>query len=226
MDGEIIAFGLRIDGRRPEEIRKIQYTLNTTDADGSVEYKQGNTHILVSISGPKQGKHETCTIRPRLAMARFCTMSNRRRYDNDKRMMEFERELKDILEGNVIQESLNNSEIDVNVLVLVDDGSVEAAVINACSLGLMNAGIPIKDYLIACTSGCVEDTAIVDLNDYESKSRALITEYIVAISSRSKDIVYLSYDDIGGHKLNEGLVEKLTKASIEGCDHIVKAINE
>ena len=48
-----MAFGLRIDGRRPEEIRKIDYTLNTTDADGSVEYKQGNTHILVSISGPK-----------------------------------------------------------------------------------------------------------------------------------------------------------------------------
>jgi len=36
----------------------------------------------------------------------------------------------------------------------------------------------------------------------------------------------LSYDDIGGHKLNEGLVEKLTNASIQGCDQIFTAINE
>ncbi|KAJ2340076.1 Exosome non-catalytic core component, partial [Coemansia erecta] len=47
--------GLRIDGRRANELRRIlcrASVLNT--ADGSAYYEQGNTKVLVAVFGPRE----------------------------------------------------------------------------------------------------------------------------------------------------------------------------
>eukprot|EP00494_Astrolonche_serrata_P008786 UN08830 len=46
---------LREDGRRFGEIRPLSIKLGINNsADGSCEYKQGLTHVLVTIEGPKE----------------------------------------------------------------------------------------------------------------------------------------------------------------------------
>ena len=45
------------------------------------------------------------------------------------------------------------SQIDLQVFVMESDGSYKSAAFNAVSLALMNAGIAMKDYLVATTSG-------------------------------------------------------------------------
>ena len=43
------------------------------------------------------------------------------------------------------------------------DGSFKAAAFNAVSLALMNGGIAMKDYLVATTSGFINQVAVLDL---------------------------------------------------------------
>ena len=49
--------GLRVDGRRPPELRKLDCRLGVfQQADGSAILKQGNTKVLATVYGP----HEVC----------------------------------------------------------------------------------------------------------------------------------------------------------------------
>lgn len=45
--------GLRVDGRRPPELRKLQCKLGVfQQADGSAFMEQGNTKVLATVYGP------------------------------------------------------------------------------------------------------------------------------------------------------------------------------
>ena len=45
--------GLRLDGRRSNELRRIQCSMGVlTQADGSAKLEQGNTKILATVYGP------------------------------------------------------------------------------------------------------------------------------------------------------------------------------
>lgn len=47
--------GLRLDGRRPGEVRRIQCKLGLlTKVDGSAFYEQGNTKVVAVVHGPRQ----------------------------------------------------------------------------------------------------------------------------------------------------------------------------
>lgn len=45
--------GLRLDGRRSHELRRIQCSMGVlTQADGSAKLEQGNTKVLATVYGP------------------------------------------------------------------------------------------------------------------------------------------------------------------------------
>lgn len=47
--------GLRVDGRKPNEIRRIQCKLGLLSrADGSAYFQQGNTRIMAAVYGPRE----------------------------------------------------------------------------------------------------------------------------------------------------------------------------
>jgi exosome complex component RRP41 len=47
--------GLRMDGRRPGELRRIDAKMGVVSkADGSALFRQGNTQVLATIYGPKE----------------------------------------------------------------------------------------------------------------------------------------------------------------------------
>jgi exosome complex component RRP41 len=49
--------GFRIDGRRPNELRKIQCKLGVfSQADGSAYIEHGNTKVLAAVYGPHEVK--------------------------------------------------------------------------------------------------------------------------------------------------------------------------
>lgn len=47
------------------------------------------------------------------------------------------------------------STITLTVSILSQDGSILAACLNAATLALIDAGIPMSDYIVACTSGSI-----------------------------------------------------------------------
>jgi len=49
----ILFVGLRLDGRRPHELRRIECSMGLlTQADGSAYLEQGNTKVLATVYGP------------------------------------------------------------------------------------------------------------------------------------------------------------------------------
>lgn len=48
--------GLRVDGRRCDELRKIRCKLGilSSRADGSAYYEQGNTKVIATVYGPRE----------------------------------------------------------------------------------------------------------------------------------------------------------------------------
>ena len=49
----VLRTGLRVDGRRPPELRKLQCKLGVFhQADGSAFLEQGNTKVLATVYGP------------------------------------------------------------------------------------------------------------------------------------------------------------------------------
>lgn len=48
--------GLRVDGRRCDELRKIRCKLGilSSRADGSAYFEQGNTKVIATVYGPRE----------------------------------------------------------------------------------------------------------------------------------------------------------------------------
>ncbi len=57
------------------------------------------------------------------------------------------------------------SQIDIFVQILQADGGTRCASINAATLALINAGIPMKDFVVSCAAGCIEGTPILGSKD-------------------------------------------------------------
>jgi exosome complex component RRP41 len=83
--------GLRVDGRRPQEVRKINFRLNLfSRADGSAYYEQGNTRVLAAVYGPRQvthhslAKHDRAIINCEYSMATFSTGERRKTVKRDR----------------------------------------------------------------------------------------------------------------------------------------------
>lgn len=70
--------------------------------------------------------------------------------------------------------------------VLQSDGGNYCASVNAATLALMDAGIPIKDHVIACSGSLIRDTPVIDINNLEESSGS--AEVIMAILPRSEQV--------------------------------------
>uniref|UniRef100_A0A7S1TFN1 Exoribonuclease phosphorolytic domain-containing protein n=1 Tax=Compsopogon caeruleus TaxID=31354 RepID=A0A7S1TFN1_9RHOD len=65
-------------------------------------------------------------------------------------------------------DALSRSRIDIFVQVLQIDGGQRCAAINAATLALINAGVPLRDFVCASSVGYLEGSVLVDLNSVES----------------------------------------------------------
>lgn len=84
-------------------------------------------------------------------------------------MKEFTRMIKSVFERVIMLELYPKSQIDLQVFVLESDGGYRSAAFNAVSLALMNAGIALKDFVVATTAGLLGSTAVMDLIYQEEK---------------------------------------------------------
>ena len=71
--------------------------------------------------------------------------------------------LKSVFEQVILLDLYPKSQIDVQVFVLESDGSYRSSAFNAVSLALMDAGIAMKDFIVATTAGLLGNVAVIDL---------------------------------------------------------------
>ena len=136
-------------------------------------FELGNTKVLAAVHGPRECRRPSERLEDRLlikcevSMAAFSTGERRRRTKGDRRTNELSTFVRGCLETCVSTELMARSQLDVTIQVLQADGGVRAAAINAAVLAIVDAGIPMKDTMAACSAGFLDDTALLDLNYME-----------------------------------------------------------
>lgn len=230
MSEEVLFCGLRQDGRKPTELRHISIKVGVVDsADGSALFQIGNTKVMAFVHGPKQTRFEKekGKIYCYFSSAHFSTTGERKKVTRgDKKSSEFEEYIKGMMESVVLLENMGHSDVDIHIVALQDDGSVESASINAVTLALIDAGVPMKEFLISCSSGFYNNTALLDVTYAESINFNIISEFRIAMMGSTGLLSYMNYEQFGSSKLSISLVKDLTALAVEGCKQIHFLIRE
>ena len=160
--------GLRVDGRRRNELRHFVAKSNVSStADGSIYLVQGNTKILCTVSGPKEPPARNLqqankgVLKISIEIAAFSTMERRMRNRADRRVQELQTVIEQTFEESVQLSLLPRSYIQINLQVLSQDGGLLASCVNAATLALSDAGIPVFDYVVACSIGLIDEEIIL-----------------------------------------------------------------
>jgi len=212
--------GLRLDGRKPDELRPIKIEVGVlSNADGSAYIEQGKNKILAAAFGPKEmhPKHlslpDRMVLRCRYHMAPF-SVQERKSPAPSRREVELSKVIRESLEPSVFVEYYPRTGVDIFVEVLQADGGTRCASITAASLALADAGIPMRDLVVACAAGKVEDKVVLDLMDTEDKVGS--ADVPLALMPNLNAVTLLQMDGI----LTPEEFEKAVNLAIEGCKNI------
>eukprot|EP00586_Coscinodiscus_wailesii_P000333 CAMPEP_0172485574 /NCGR_PEP_ID=MMETSP1066-20121228/13653_1 /TAXON_ID=671091 /ORGANISM="Coscinodiscus wailesii, Strain CCMP2513" /LENGTH=265 /DNA_ID=CAMNT_0013250907 /DNA_START=98 /DNA_END=895 /DNA_ORIENTATION=- len=231
---------LRNDGRAPNEIRhvKIQISPLPQTSSGSALVHMGLTAALASATGPAECQRASSQLSDRailtvnLKIAPFAPADRRVVNPNtDRRCLEQARAIEKALEAAVLLHLYPRASIEVDVVVLADDGGRLCTAINAATLALIDAGIAMKDMVCACSAGVSGDEGsetIVDLN--RSEMMGGVGESAVylpcAIMPQRGTIVLAQCESRLGLKSFERVLE----AAVDGCEVVFglmrKAVRE
>jgi len=212
--------GLRLDGRKPDELRPLSLQVGViSNADGSAYIEHGKNKILVGVYGPREvhPKHlalpDRTVLKCRYHMAPF-SVQERKSPAPSRREIELSKVIRESLEPAIFMEYYPRTMIDIFVEVLQADGGTRCASITAAALALADSGIPMRDLVVACAAGKVDDTVVLDLMDTEDKVGT--ADVPVALMPNLNAITLLQMDGI----LSTDEFEKAVNLAVEGCKQI------
>ena len=218
--------GIRGDGRKADELRPLKLQVGVLpNADGSAYIEHGKNKILAAAFGPREmhPKHlaqaDRMVLRCRYHMAPF-SVPERKSPAPSRREVELSKVIKESLEPALFLELYPRTGVDVFVEVLQADGGTRCAAITAAALAIADAGVPMKDLVVACAAGKVEDTVVLDLYDAEDKLGS--ADVPVAYMPNLNAITLLQMDGI----LAPAEFEKAVTMAMDGCKKIYQMQKE
>jgi exosome complex component RRP41 len=212
--------GLRLDGRKPDELRPVKVQVGVISrADGSAYIEHGKNKILAGVYGPREvhPKHlalpDRTVLKCRYHMAPF-SVQERKSPAPSRREIELSKVIRESLEPAIFMEYYPRTMIDIFIEVLQADGGTRCASITAAALALADSGIPMRDLVVACAAGKVDDTIVLDLMDTEDKMGS--ADVPVALMPNLNAITLLQMDGT----LSTEEFESTVNLALEGCKQI------
>ncbi|MBI5061227.1 MAG: exosome complex exonuclease Rrp41 [Candidatus Aenigmarchaeota archaeon] len=219
---QLIKNGIRIDGRKFDELRPIETKVGVLkNADGSAYFKLGNSFAVAGVYGPRtvHPKHmeesERAILRTRYSMAAFST-TTRSRPGPNRRSTEISMVIREALTPVVFLEEFPKTAIDVHIEVLQADASTRCAALNAASLALADAGIPMRDLVSSCSAGRVQGHVVLDIAGKEDTEGEV--DLPVAYYPKKKKVTLLQMDG----KTTKEEFKRIFNLAVKGCEKISK----
>ncbi|MEM5879178.1 MAG: exosome complex exonuclease Rrp41 [Candidatus Aenigmatarchaeota archaeon] len=219
-DIKLLVDGKRLDGRLPVEMRPIQMKVDVVSrADGSAMVSFGNTVAIAAVYGPRPvypkylQEARTGILRCRYNMTPF-SVTERKSPGPDRRSIELSKVIRLALEPAIFLEEFPKATIDVFVDILQADGSTRVTGINAASLALASAGIPMKDLVVACSVGKIEENLILDLSGIEDNNSEC--DMAFAMMPGKNKVTLLQMDGA----LTKEEIKKLMEIARDACKKI------
>jgi len=212
--------GKRIDGRRPDELRPIRIEAGVLKrAEGSAYVEWGNNKVLAGVYGPREAhprhnqKAERAIVQCRYNMAPF-SVTDRKRPGPDRRSTEISKVIAEAFSNVIFLEQFPRTAVGLYIEVLQADAGTRCAGIVAGSVALADAGIPMRDLVVAVASGKVGGVVCLDLNKEEDNFGE--ADVPMGVAPRTGDLVLLQMD---GH-LTAAEFDQAMKYSLGAADKI------
>ncbi|MBS3088282.1 exosome complex exonuclease Rrp41 [Candidatus Pacearchaeota archaeon] len=217
----------RPDGRKQHELREIKAKIDVVpNADGSAMFAFGKTVAIAAVYGPRQlhPQHmqdpSTGILRVNYDLLSF-SVGDRKKPGPSRRSSEISKVTEWALEPALDLKAFPNSVIDVQIYILQADAGTRTAGINAASMALAHAGIPMKDLICSVAIGKNDKELIVDLNKEEEdfKEGEGATDFALAKLANSDAFTLMQMDG----KIQPELVKEVLKLAAEASKHIYEA---
>jgi len=214
----------RPDGRKDNELRKMSAKVGVIpNADGSAMFSFGNTVAIAAVYGPRllhpQHKQNPATgiSRVNYDLLSF-SVSDRKKPGPNRRAQEISKVTEWALLPALDLTEFPNTVVDVQIYIIQADAGTRTAGINAASLALAQAGIPMRDLVCSVAVGKQDKELIVDLTkeeeDFEEGLGA--TDFAVAKIANSDEYTLLQLDG----NIQPEVVNKILKLADDSVQEI------
>lgn len=162
-------------------------------------------------------------------------MDRRKRSRLDKRVQELQTTISHAFQSHLFTHLYPRSAISISLHVLSLDGALLVACLNAASLALVDAGIPMPSILAAISSGNITSSdesslkpePLLDLNNAEEQELPFLSLATVAGQQGEEDkvsvLIMESRVAIGG---SNAKVESMLATAVDGCKQIRKIMED
>ncbi|CAM9869715.1 unnamed protein product [Ectocarpus fasciculatus] len=213
--------GLRPDGRRGREIRRVRSRFGVfKGADGSAYLEMGQTKIIAIVKGPREvtrrqdRKYDMGIVNCEYNVAPFSGSERKKRRPTERKGMEIALAVKEVFEGAIMLHLYPRTQIDIYLHVIQSDGGVLPVGINAASLALVDAGVAMSDLVVACSAGYLDGMPVMDLNYVE---QALGGPYLPVAVLPEKDKLLLAKME---SRLPLEIFEEVLRAATDACQQV------
>ncbi len=214
--------GIRIDGRKANEIRPIHIEAGVVPrADGSSYLEWGGNKVICAVYGPKEALPRRiqnplkAVVRGRYNMAAF-SVDDRKRPGPDRRSAEISEVISKAFENVILVEKYPRAMFEVNMEILEAAAGTRCAALTAATVALADAGVPMTGLVSAVASGKAGGKVILDLGKEEDNYGE--ADLPVAINHTTGEIVLLQMD---GHLSPEEFDEAVDLA-VDGCKQVLE----
>ncbi|MCD4759301.1 exosome complex exonuclease Rrp41 [archaeon] len=217
-----MAYTKRFDGRKFDEVREMEAKVGIIKrANGSAMFRTGKTIAIAAVYGPrelfpaflqdpKKGK-----LKCLYDLLSF-SVTERKRPGPSRRSTEISMVTRDCLEPVLDLTKFAYTGLDVYIYITQADAGTRAAGINAASLALADAGIPMKDLISSIAVGKVSDKIVVDLDKEEEDHKDGATDLPIAMSVRTGKLTLLQMDG----NMNQTEIKKALEMGKKACEQI------
>lgn len=223
---ELIKDGIRIDGRKKDELRDIKIEADVLKrADGSAYVEWGMNKVYAAVYGPRElfprflRRSDKAILQCKYNMASF-SVEERKRPGPDRRSVEISKVTRGALEPVVLTENFPESVINVNIEVVQAEAGTRCAGITCASVALADAGIPMKDLVPACAAGKISGEIVLDLCKEEDNFGE--SDLPIAMVPRTGGISLLQMDGL----MTVEELEKALNLAKKGCKIVYKKQRE
>jgi exosome complex component RRP41 len=221
-----MAYTKRFDGRKIDEMREVEAKLGVVPrADGSAMFRFGDTVAIAAVYGPRHlhpqflQNPQQGIIRCHYDMLSF-SVTERKKPGPARRSQEISDVTAKSLEPVLMLSQFPNTVIDVFINIVQADAGTRCAGINAASLALAHAGIPMTDLVGAISVGSLGGSVVVDLTkeeeDYEEDGEKAATDIPMAFTLRDGKVTLLQLDG----KVSPENLKKALEVGRKACEKL------